>query len=140
MKRRITKRALKFARFRKLSLLRWISAKEEAAEVSSDVTVVPCVDPEGGLTSTEVSVVSDNVLHVGPVSDISYVTDVESDGLNNPSHASEMMLDDGSPRKKRSKLSLDGVDAESVVTCVSDDISDGAEDDVPAFACREERD
>ena len=74
------------------------------------------------------------------MSDISYVADVESDGLNNPSLASEKMPDDGSPRKKRSKLSLDGVDAESVVTCVSDDISDGAEDDVPAFACREERD
>ena len=226
MKKRITKRALKFARFSKLSQLRWSRARE-AAEVSSDVTVVPCVDSEGGLTSTEVSVDSDNVVHVGPVSDISCVTDVESDGLNNPSLASEKMpndgspckkrsklsLDgvdaesvvtcvsvssdvtvvpcvdseggltstevgidsdnvmhvgpvsdiscvtdvesdglnnpslasekmpnDGSPCKKRSKLSLDGVDAESVVTCVSDDISDGAEDDVPAFACREERD
>ena len=101
--------------------------------------LVPCVVSEDGLASTEVSTDSDNVLHVGPVT---CVTDVKSDGLNNPSLASEKMPDDGGPRKKCSKLSLDGVDAESVVMCVSDDISDDAEDDVPAFAfaSREEHD
>ena len=110
MKKRITKHALKSARFGKVKLvqlsLRWSRAKEDA-EVSSDVTVVPCVDSEGGLTSTEVSTDSDNVLHVGPMSDITCVTDVESDGLYNPSLASEKMPDDGGLRKKRSKLSLD---------------------------------